>query len=69
MTALILNDYYLHSFVDAQLSPEESSRVWQAILTSPLFRQKHEMLIEQQKLLRRWWNSLSSDEQTMAVRR
>jgi hypothetical protein len=67
MTRLLLNDFYLQSFIDAQLSGEESARVWTAITESFALRKKHRDLVEQNNLLLRWWNSLTLREQGMEL--
>ena len=67
MTQLLLNDYYLQSFIDAELSGEESARVWSAITASATLRRKHSALVEQNNILLRWWNSLTLREQGMEL--
>ncbi len=67
MTELLLNDFYMQSFIDAQLSGEESARVWVAITSSTSLREKHRALVEQNNLLLRWWNSLTLREQGMEL--
>lgn len=63
MPHIILNDYYLQAFVDAEITDDEATSVWHLILDNPIYRCKHELLIEQNKLLGFWWNSLVPSEQ------
>ena len=67
MTRLLLNDFYLQSFIDAQLSGEESARVWTAITASFSLRKRHRALVEQNNLLQKWWHSLTLREQAMEL--
>ncbi len=63
----LLNDHYLQSFADGEVSKDESGRVWRAILANPKFLQKYNMLIAQKELLRKWWRSLTRREKIDAM--
>jgi anti-sigma factor RsiW len=62
MTNILLNDWYLQSFVDKELPREESNRVWRAIKSNPRFQQKYAALMAQKEMLRKWWRSLTRQE-------
>lgn len=58
----LLNDHYLQSFADGEISKTESGRVWRAILSNPKFLRKYNALITQKEILRKWWHSLTHRE-------
>lgn len=58
----LLNDHYLQSFADGEISKTESGRVWRAILADPKFLRKYNALIAQREILRKWWRSLTRRE-------
>lgn len=62
MTKILLNDWYLQSFVDKELPQGESNRVWRAIKSTRNFQQKYSALMAQKNLLRKWWRNLTRQE-------
>ena len=60
----LLNDYYLQSFADGEISKTECGRVWRAILAKPKFLHKYNALIAQKEMLRKWWRSLTRSKKT-----
>lgn len=62
MTKILLNDWYLQSFVDKELPQDQSNRVWCAIRSSPQLLRKYVAMVSQKELLRKWWRSLTQHE-------